>query len=277
MPTTVKRLIGHSGSTGGRSRTYLVDGAASEAAALTAALDQIITDVGATLALDGFALRGLDYRETGREGCYSITAGWGREQKPDPPETNSFSLSFDFSTQPQRIVVPINPITVYDADGEVADHGIHLIGETGLPDEPPEGVEIPEPTLSFSKTVYKPADFVDNDYLDTLSTLVGHTNTGSFMGFAAGRLLSIGVSGSRRTIREDWELQFKFAARKHQTDLTIAGITVAVKKGWDFLWPIRARELIGAGAKQRYAQQIKAIAVTSPLPSADYAGFDIGA
>lgn len=274
MSTTVE-IIGRSGGTAGRRRVYAVWGVASEAAALSAVAGAILDELGNLGTLDGFALRSLDYDELSADDAYTVTAGWGAEGAPQPPETNSFSISFDFAAQAQKVVLPINPIRVYGPSGLISspDPPVRMIGDRG-DGEQPEGVEVYEPFLTFSETQYKPGDFVTTDYLRLLRRLIGRTNNASWRGFEEGELMAMGVSGARRSIRDDWELQFKFAAREHQTDVVVAGITVAVKRGWEFLWPQVAR---GADTTDHLTvQRVKRICVTNPFRTADYTLFGIG-
>ena len=56
-----------------------------------------------------------------------------------------------------------------------------------------------------------------------------------------GECLFLGASGSRRQQGQnpndgDWEITFKFAASPNAVNLQIGTITVASKKGWEYLW-----------------------------------------
>lgn len=270
---TVVEETRRSGGIGSRTRSYAVWGESSESAAMGALLTHLSGELGAFLILDGLALRSLDYDEE-VAGVYKFKAGWGEVGRPEPAETNSFSITFDFAAEAQKVVLPVNAILVYDADGEVTDAAAkpQLIGDAG-DGEKPEGVEVFEPKLSFSETHYKPSDFVDNDYLRLLRTLIGRTNSEEWRGFEVGELIATGVSGSRRSVRDDWELQFKFVAGEHQEDLEIAGITIPVKHAWDYLWPRLGWKFDTLTWTTK--RNVRQICLTNPFRSADYTLFGI--
>jgi len=72
-------------------------------------------------------------------------------------------------------------------------------------------------------------------YKGKLFGLTGKINDASFKGFAAGEVLFLGASGSRRS-DDDWEIAFEFASSPNKTGLEIGGITGIAKKGWQYLW-----------------------------------------
>jgi len=67
-------------------------------------------------------------------------------------------------------------------------------------------------------------------YKTTLFALTGTVNSGAFEGFAAGEVLFLGASGSKRG-EEDWEITYRFAASPNATDIQVGHIVVAAKKG----------------------------------------------
>ncbi|HYD00135.1 MAG TPA: hypothetical protein VEB22_02830, partial [Phycisphaerales bacterium] len=73
-------------------------------------------------------------------------------------------------------------------------------------------------------------------YKGTLFALTGRTNSGGFRGFAAGEVLFLGASGSKRGDTGDWEITFRFAASPNATGLSVGTITGVAKKGWEYLW-----------------------------------------
>lgn len=269
---TVVKLLGNTGGYGSRQRKYGVWGVAGELAAILATGAAIEAELGYGSLLDGLVLRDIAYDEQTAEGVYECTASWGMAAPPEPPQTSSFAVSFDFSTVQQKILLPVNPILVYDESGAVEDHGVELIGDDGK--GAAEGVEIPEPSLAISHTYYLPPETVTNAYIAALNGLVGRVNNATFKGFAAGTLLSTGVSGARRSVIDDWELQFKFQARENKVNLVIGGITIPLKKGWDFVWP-RVGVKLDATVKG-LKRSVKQIALTSPIEAVDYSGFGIG-
>ncbi|MFN8730574.1 MAG: hypothetical protein ACK5Z4_12025, partial [Planctomyces sp.] len=75
-------------------------------------------------------------------------------------------------------------------------------------------------------------------YKGAIFSCTGKTNAGSFRGFAAGEVLFLGATGSKRGDGPDdnWEITFRFAASPNQTGLSVGSITGISKKGWEYLW-----------------------------------------
>ncbi len=76
---------------------------------------------------------------------------------------------------------------------------------------------------------------------------MSRVNSGPFRGFAAGEVLFLGASGTKRG-GGDWEITFRFAASRNRTNLTIGDITGISKKGWEYLW-VRYADAEDANAK----------------------------
>ncbi|MFV0445676.1 MAG: hypothetical protein ACK5Q5_19005 [Planctomycetaceae bacterium] len=271
MPATVIEEVGRSGGQFARQWRFKVWGVASEGEAIGATYTHLVDQLGAYALLDGLILRDISFDETAVTGVYETTASWGLAAPPEPSATNTFSISFDFAGQPQKVVLPVNPIRVYGESGYLGSNGVRLIGDGGR-GEPPEGVEVFEPVLNFSETHYKPSAFVDISYIALLNQLIGRVNSVAWRGFAAGELLATGVSGARRTIRDDWELQFKFAARANKAALNVGGITVYNKNGWDFLWPRTVDNIVNG----KLTTIVKDVCLTMPFETQDFVYFGIG-
>lgn len=112
-------------------------------------------------------------------------------------------------------------------------------GAIGVTDTGVEGVDIVVPVYNFSETHYLPEGQVTQGYKLTLFGLTGKVNNGSFRGFAAGEVLFLGASGSKRVApggTQDWEVTFRFAASPNATGLKVGDITGISKKGWEYLW-----------------------------------------
>jgi len=90
-----------------------------------------------------------------------------------------------------------------------------------------------------------------SNYLLTLHNYTGSVNDGAYRGFAAGAVLFLGVSGSKRPTEGDWEITYSFIASPsvdlelpvYNEDGTAAEdgngdpVTVTVTKGsHDYIW-----------------------------------------
>ncbi len=108
-------------------------------------------------------------------------------------------------------------------------------GAIGVNGDNVAGTDITVPVFNFSETHRIPADSVTGSYKLALFGLTGRVNSASFKGFATGEVLFLGASGSLKGLGE-WEICFKFAASPNVTNLQLGEITVAAKKGWEYLW-----------------------------------------
>jgi hypothetical protein len=98
-------------------------------------------------------------------------------------------------------------------------------------------------------------------------------NNAAFKGFAAGEVLFLGASGSKRG-EEDWEITFRFAASPNRANFQVGPITVASKKGWKYLW-VRYADAEDATAKVLVKRSVAAY-VEKVYPEGNFAGLGIG-
>lgn len=242
MMAIAKELIGRSSDQtydGHRTirRPWSVIDALSEADALAAVAAE------APSILDGLPLTTINVREDVADGGYACEANYSTIEAPQGTtgpapvlQVGQSSFSFEVVVQPVRVVVPIEPQTVYPRTGlDVPPNSARwLIGEQGNND-PPEGCDVYEPAASFSETHIFAASSMTPTYTQAILSCVGQLNSATFRGWQAREVLCVGVSGSRRGA-DDWELSFRFQVKKHQTGLTVAGVSGVDKGGWDFLW-----------------------------------------
>lgn len=127
-------------------------------------------------------------------------------------------------------------------DGAWEDHAIGWDGEKV------NGVDIVEPSLTWSESYDVPSSYVTDAYIKRLAAFTGTTNSSTFRSFAAGEVLFLGASGSHDwdTVAGDspWRLQYKFEARPNMGNTgdaippgkSIVGGIPVVKKGHEYLW-----------------------------------------
>jgi len=151
----------------------------------------------------------------------------------DPVEPPEPLFSFDTGGGTQHITQSLQTISRH---GPAATD--KLGGAIGFDGENIEGVDIAIPVYNFSETHYKSAASVSTSYRLALFRATGTVNSGSFRGFAAGEVLFLGASGSRRgdNYDDDWEITYKFAAQQNRTGITVGEISGISKKGWEYLW-----------------------------------------
>jgi len=161
-----------------------------------------------------------------------------RYAEPDVTDENEAepAWSFDTGGGSQHITQAIKTIKRYGPGA--ADMG----GAIGFDGENVQGVDITVPVFTFSETHYLPDSVVTLAYKAKLFYATGKVNKTMFRGFAAGEVLFLGASGSKRG-SEDWEITFKFAVQPNQTDFDIGDINNVDKKGWEYLWVRYAPEV----------------------------------
>ena len=158
----------------------------------------------------------------------------------DPVEPPEPVFSFDTGGGTQHITQSLQTISRH---GPAATD--KLGGAIGFDGENIEGVDIAIPVYNFSETHYKSAGSVSLSYRLALFRVTGTVNSSSFKGFAAGEVLFLGASGSRRgdDADDDWEITYKFAAQQNRTGISVGEISGISKKGWEYLWVQYAPEV----------------------------------
>jgi hypothetical protein len=216
---------------------YSVMGAADEVEALAALAAQ------APAAWNGLVRKTCRVEPVGDGSSYwngTVTYGGatGSKQAGDPQ--GSKSLSFDTTGGTQHITQAKEHISTTYYEGDTPPN---FQGAIGVTDDSVEGCDITVPVFSFSVTKYLSKSAMTSTYVGYLFTLTGKTNSaqvsitvnGLTLTFAAGELLFLGASGSARG-DDSWEVTFRFAASPNATNLSIGGLTVPAKKGWEYMW-----------------------------------------
>lgn len=177
---------------------------------------------------------------------------WGGTVRYGPAQfggspTGSSVTSFETGGGSVRITQSKETVSSHAPPGGTApDHK----GAIGVTESGVEGVDVVTPVYQFAETHYKADADVDEAYRQAVASLTGKVNNAPFRGHAAGEVLFLGASGSKRTApdgSDDWEITYRFAASKNATNLVVGDITVAAKAGWDYLWA-QYREFADTGA-----------------------------
>lgn len=126
----------------------------------------------------------------------------------------------------------------------------------GVQGDKVEGVDVPAPSLKWSRTVARAT--LDRAYMRTIKNLTGKVNNAPFYGSPAGTVRYLGADGNFTT-GENWSVTHQFEENENETLIDVAGdLEVPAKDGWDYLWVAYAAEVDGAGEK------------LAPLPNAAY-------
>jgi len=186
------------------------------------------------------------------------------------PEVGDSSFSFDTGGGTQHVTQSLQTIQKYAPPGKTAPD---FKGAVGVTHDNVEGVDIVSPVYNFSETHYINDDDVTEAYKGKLFELTGKVNDDFFKGFIAGECLFMGASGSKRGA-DDWEITFRFAASPNKTGLTVGDITVAAKKGWEYLW-VRYADAEDVTAKAIVKVPVAAY-VEKVYEEGDFSGLGIG-
>jgi len=202
---------------------------------------------------------------------WSGTVRYARSsQDSEPPDTGDSAFSFDTGGGTQHITQSISTVNKYAPAGKTAPD---FKGAVGVTHDSVEGVDITVPVYNFSETHYLADGVVTGGYKSTLRSLTGRVNNASFKGFAAGEVLFLGASGSKRG-DEDWEISFRFAASENRTGLTVGDIGGIDKKGWEYMW-VRYADAEDSAAKAIVKKPV-AVYIEKVYEEGDFSGLGIG-
>jgi len=154
-----------------------------------------------------------------------------RYTRPDfqPPQVGESSFSFDTGGGTQHVTQSLQTVSKYPVSAP------NFEGAIGVTHDSVDGVDITVPVYNFSETHYLADSAVTETYKQTLFLLTGKVNSVAWRTFAAGEVLFLGASGSKRG-EEDWEISYRFAASPNRTGLTVGSITGIDKRGWEYMW-----------------------------------------
>jgi len=230
MAITVAERFESRRTTGGESTSkellYWIEGTNDDVAAESALLSAAPLLYGLLV----YKTHELEHGEA--ENLWYGSVRYGKFKKEEEKETGDSSYSFNTGGGTQQITQSIDTISSHAPPGENAPD---FNGAIGVTTDSVEGVDITVPVFNFEEThIIDDAD-VTAAYKAALFARTGQTNDDTFKGFAAGEVLFLGASGSKRG-EEDWEINFRFAASPNVNGLAIGDIVNVSKKGWEYLW-----------------------------------------
>ena len=188
----------------------------------------------------------------------------------EPPQTGDSSFSFDTGGGTQHITQSLATVGAYSVDGPPPD----FRGAIGVTRDSVDGVDITVPVYNFSETHYIATGLVTAAYKAVLFYLTGQVNNAPFRSLAAGEVLFLGVSGSKRG-PDDWEITYRFAASPNVAGLAVGDMTGIAKRGWEYLW-VRYEDVEDTNAKALVKRPV-AVYVEQVYPYGNFAGLGIGA
>ncbi len=228
MPVTIEERYGRRRSDTSAEKVYLITGADSVNTAyneLSVAADPTFGD----LVLDDVEVEEIEGTERyiGRAKYAAVSLSGG-----------SSVFGFDTTGGTQHITQSLETVSKTPASAPDYKQAI------GVTEDSVEGVDVSAPQFAFEKRKLIPHDNMTTAYIGNIYALTGSINaapisievdSGLTLSFAAGELLFLGASGSRSS-EGHWDLSFRFAASPNAVNLPIGDITVAAKRGWDYVW-----------------------------------------
>jgi hypothetical protein len=233
MPVTFHELASsrvlETGPSGTRELKYVAMGSSDDVEVRSQAESQL------PASYDGVGNRRIRVEPVdSNHGLWEVVASYRKIEAQPPPQPGDSSYSFDTTGGTQHITQSRETVGGYAAAGVPAipdfDEAI------GVTDDGVEGVDVTVPVFSYTETHFVPAAAVTSGYVNTLFNLTGRVNSSAFKGFAAGEMLFLGASGSKRAGEDFWEITYRFACSPNATGLTVGTITGIAKKGWEYLW-----------------------------------------
>jgi hypothetical protein len=209
---------------------YKIRGTQDEAEALSLLLGEIpasaVSTKGETLTKREIEIEEEDY------GIWTGTCNFVKRPKKDPldPKLNPSSYQFETGGGNTHITHSISTLQRVRADAGTLVDFHSAIGFDG---QQIAGCDIVSPVFNFSET--HSFDDIPGAYKLALFRATGKINNATFKGFAAGEVLFLGASGSKRG-DDNWEISFRFAASENVNGLSVGGISGINKRGWDYLW-----------------------------------------
>ena len=138
------------------------------------------------------------------------------------------------------------------------------------------GVDVTMPVLNFTETHTMNGSRVTTSYRKSVAALTGTVNKSSFRGFAAGEVLFLGASGTKRSKKASapWEITFRFAVSPNQSGLEVGKLKISSKKGWDYLW-VRYADRVSDNKKNVIKEPVAAY-VEQVYPEGDFGNLGLG-
>lgn len=185
------------------------------------------------------------------------------------PATGESVISFDTTGGRQHITQSKQTLRRYPSNA------LDMRGAIGVSGDAVEGVDIVTPVFEFAETHYRPSANMQPAYIQTLYQLTGRVNASSFRGFAAGEVLFLGATASRRGAG-DWQVTYRFAASPNASGIVIGNISGIIKRGWEYLWVRYVDDDGGEGEPRGLVKVPVGVYIERLYDDADFALLDIG-
>lgn len=249
---------------------YLVFEAMDEDVALSAA-----RSTASARSVSGMLLDSLEVMERINADTWKVKAIYanddGETEVDDSGEEETVSFAFDTGGGTMHLNQSLKTISKSPNDAPDFNGAIEVDNEGNI-----NGVDVTMPVLNFTETHTMNGSKVTTSYKKTVASLTGTVNRSSFRGFAAGEVLFLGASGTKRSKKANapWEITFRFAVSPNQSSLEVGKLKVSSKKGWDYLW-VRYADKV-AENKKNVIKEPSAAYVEQVYPLGDFGNLGLG-
>ena len=188
---------------------------------------------------------------------------------PEAEETSSFAFDTGGGTMHRN--QSLKTVSKVPNDAPDFNGAIEVDNEGNV-----NGVDVTMPVLNFTETHTMAGSRVTTSYKKSVAALTGTVNRSSFRGFAAGEVLFLGASGTKRSRKASapWEITFRFAVSPNQSSLSVGKLKVSNKKGWDYLW-VRYADKVSDSKKNVIKEPVAAY-VEQVYPEGDFGNLGLG-
>lgn len=198
----------------------------------------------------------------------------GEEESTTDPseegETDNSSFAFETGGGTMHLNQSLQTVGKFPEDAPDFSGAIAVDNDGNV-----NGVDVTMPVLNFTETHTFESTKVTNQYKKTVASLTGSVNNSAFRGFEAGEVLFLGASGSKqsKSSKAKWEITFRFAVSPNKSSLSVGGIAVSSKKGWDYLWARYGSE--ESEDKKSIIKKPTSVYVEKVYPDGDFSGLGI--
>jgi hypothetical protein len=172
---------------------------------------------------------------------------WTTKQadKTPPPPTQDYTPEIAMSSGGGTTHITQSFVTVEKQPSSAIDY--NMIGFDG---KDVKGVDIMSPSIEFSETYIRDQSWLTYAIIRALTINSGKVLNEEFRGFPVGEVLYKGCDISRPADGSGKvKFTYHFAVSPNATDISIGNLTIADKKGWDYLW-IRYGDEYNSTAKE---------------------------
>lgn len=251
---------------------YFVFGAADEDAALSAA-----RSTAAGKSVRGMLLDSVEVVERINADTWKVKAIFAEEEDgtdddiEDDGEEETVSFAFDTGGGTMHRNQSLKTVSKAPNDAPDFNGAIEVDNEGNV-----NGVDVTMPVLNFTETHTMSGTRVTTSYKKNIAALTGTVNRSSFRGFAAGEVLFLGASGSKRSKKASapWEITFRFAVSPNQSSVSVGKLKVSNKKGWNYLW-VRYADKVADNKKNVIKEPVAAY-VEQVYPEGDFGNLGLG-